>query len=157
MLKGLKSALSLDDDASESVVAKKVREIVARNKTLEPIIAVIGDDATIESVKELKARAEDGAGYRKSLIDDALRFGSLIGEVESDGEKQKKEAEFLGTWPIERLKSHRDKFEATARKEFPQEFNLKSKDQDDKDRSSQTGESPLLKDAQARADAAKNK
>ena len=155
MLKGLKSALSLDDDASESVVAKKVREIVARNKTLEPIIALIGDDATIESVKTLKDQAVDGAGYRKSLIDDALRFGSLIGEVESDGEKQKKEAEFLGTWPIDRLKSHRDKFEAAARKEFPQEFTLKSKDQDDKDLNPQGGESPLLKDAQARADAAK--
>jgi len=105
----------------------------------------------------LKAQAADGAGYRKSLIDDALRFGSLIGEVDPDGEKQKKEAEFLGTWPIERLKSHRDKFETAARKEFPQEFTLKSKDQDDKDLSSQGGESPLLKDAQARADAAKNK
>ena len=151
IMKGVKSLLSLDADAGEGAVEKAVSNIVFRNKTLESIVAVIGEDATIESVKTLKAQSEDGAGYRKSLTDDALKYGALIGEVPTDGEKQKKEAEFLATWPIDRLKSHRDKFEAAARKEFPQEFNVKSKDQDDKNRSSQPEESPLIKDAKERA------
>ena len=156
VMKGVKSLLSLDADAGEGAVEKAVSQLILRNKTLEPIIAVIGEDVTIDQVKELKARAEDGAGYRKSLIDDTLRYGTLIGEVDTDGAKQKTEAEFLATWPIDRLKGLRDKHEVTARKQFPDKFTVKSKDQEDKDLNSQEGESPLVKDAKARAETKKS-
>ena len=86
-------------------------------------------DAEIES---LKADAANGKAYQKSLVDDTIKFGVLIGEVPADGEKQTAEVVFLKTLPIERLKSQRDKFEALAREKFPSDPMFKGKDEDDR-------------------------
>lgn len=89
--------------------------------------------------KGLKPKAADGEAYRKSLVDDAIRFGALLKEYSDKEEEQKKEADFLATWPIERLKNHRDKYEARARKEFPTDPAFKSKDETDRQKNAAGG------------------
>lgn len=87
----------------------------------------------------LKQKAADGDSYRKSLVDDAIRFGAMIKEYSDKEDEQKKEAEFLATWPIERLKSHRDKYEKRAREQFPTDSTFKSKDETDRQTSAAAG------------------
>ncbi|MDP2167972.1 MAG: hypothetical protein Q8J64_06550 [Thermodesulfovibrionales bacterium] len=111
-------------------------------------------------ISELMPLAEDGRAYRKGLVDDALKFGTLIGEYSTDGSAQEAEGKFLATLPIDRLKAMRDKFELAARVQFPY-ADFKGKDETDRGAAQQPGasggEGPLVKDAKARAEAAQKK
>lgn len=89
-------------------------------------------DEKDQKVRELTPLAEEGKAYRKSLVDDTIRFGTMIEEIKTDTEEQKKEAAFLETLPIERLKTMREKYEKTAREKFPDKFTFKGKDTNDR-------------------------
>lgn len=90
-----------------------------------------------ERIKALEPEAADGRAYRKSLIDDAVKFGALLGDIGTDAEAQKKEADFMATWPIDRLKSQRDRYEKQAREKFPTDPTFKGKDETDRQRQAQ--------------------
>jgi len=85
-----------------------------------------------EKIKALEPKAADGDAYRKSLVEDALRFGALTEDIPSDVEKQKTEGEFIATWPIARIKDLKDKYEVKAREKFPDKFTFKGKDEEDR-------------------------
>lgn len=91
-------------------------------------------DAEITELKKLEPLAEEGKAYRKSLVDDAVKFGALIEEVPGDADGQKKEVEFLATLPLDRLKATRDKYEAKAREKFPTHTIFTGKDQEDREK-----------------------
>jgi hypothetical protein len=90
-------------------------------------------DESAAKIKALEPLAADGAAYRKDLVADAVKFGALIDEVPVDAEAQKKEADFLATFPIDRLKMLRDKYEAKAREKFPTHSLFVGKDQGDRE------------------------
>lgn len=124
--------LGLDESASEDSGVKALNLKLERLKFLEPLIANLGEDIDLAGLKKLKASAADGEAYRKSLIDDTLKFGVLIKEVGEKAEEQTSEGDFLKTLPIERLKSQRDKFEKKAREDFPTDPMFKGKDETDR-------------------------
>jgi hypothetical protein len=95
------------------------------------VILVIADkDMQIE---KLKAAAAEGAAYRKHLTDDIVKHGMLIGEMPTDEAGQKAEVDFIATWPIDRVKALKDKYETAARQKFPDKFTVPTKDQTDRD------------------------
>jgi hypothetical protein len=124
--------LGLDESASEDAGLKALNLKIERLKFLEPIIALLGEEITIDGLKELKASAADGVAYRDNLVKDTLKFGVLIKEVGEKAEEQTSEGDFLKTLPIERLKSQRDKFEKKAREDFPTDPMFKGKDESDR-------------------------
>ncbi|NOQ51723.1 MAG: hypothetical protein GQ578_05860 [Desulfuromonadaceae bacterium] len=115
---GLKQALT-EDNALDRIVA----QVEEKDTQLE---------AKNQEITGLKAAAADGAAYRKSLVDDAIRFGTLIDEVPTDEAAQKSESEFLTSLPIERLKSMRDKYETRAREKCPTDPVFIGKDEGDR-------------------------
>ena len=115
---GLKKALTEENllEEVESALAQKDATIAEKNQEIEG----------------LKTSAADGNAYRKSLVDDALRFGALIDEVPSDESGQKSEGEFLESLSIARLKATRDKYETRAREKFPTHSVFTGKDETDR-------------------------
>ncbi len=97
---------------------------------VEEIKAMV--DEKDDKIKELSPLAEEGRAYRKSLVDDTVRYGMMIDEVPSDEAGQKNEAAFYQTLPVERLKTMRDKFEKSAREKFPDKFTFAGKDTSDR-------------------------
>jgi len=124
VLQQLGKALGLKDALTEENLVDQVKAVIDEKDALIT--------ARDEEISGLKAAAADGQAYRKSLVDDAIRFGSLIDEVPTDEDGQKAEAEFLGGLPIERLKSMRDRFEARAREKFPDHAEFTGKDESDR-------------------------
>jgi len=98
-----------------------------------------------EKIKALEPEANDGKMYRKSLVEDALRFGALVEEISSDIEKQKTDGEFIATWPIARIKDLKDKYEVKAREKFPDKFTFKGKDEDDRKKKDAEGKKKEVK------------
>lgn len=139
-------------------LGEKLKKTISEDNAVDEIMAVISEkDARI---KELEPKAADGAAYRKSLVDDAVKFGVLIDEIKSDAESQKTESDFLNTISIDRLKVTKDKYEAKARKMFPAEFQIPAKDEADRQQKGSTAaqggeESPVVADARKRAEAQK--
>ena len=131
-MENVKKMLHLKADAAEDDVIKVLKEKQARLDALEAIDEALADNNSAGKIAELKAHAADGKAYRKNLVDDAVRFGALIGEVPTDAEAQKKEVEFIAAWPLERIKAMRDKYEAIARVKFPAQFIIQSKDEEDR-------------------------
>lgn len=131
-MKTVLKRLGLGEDATEDIALKTVNQKLLRLDAVEGIVAAIGDDATVESVKKLKEDAADGTAYRKDLVDAAVKFGALVGEIKSDADSQKKEAEFIATWPIDRIREMKEKNEAKARLKFPDKFTIGSKDEKDR-------------------------
>lgn len=100
----------LDDKLFTNDFLKKLGERLGKDLTEENAAnvisaAIIEKDAEITSLKSL---AEEGRAYRKDLVDDALRFGALTGDIPTDAEAQKAEDIFLTGLPLKRLKSMRD-------------------------------------------------
>lgn len=116
---------SLTDTATEEQIAAGIKTLAEEK------------DAKISALEPLAA---DGKAYRKSLVDDAVKFGALIDEVPTDAEAQKKESDFLATFPIDRLKMIRDKYEAKAREKFPTHTVFTGKDQSDREQRGKEGE-----------------
>lgn len=131
-MKKVLALLGLAESASEDAGVKALNLKIERLKFLEPIIALLGEDITIDGLKELKASAADGEAYRDNLVKDTLKFGVLIKEVGEKAEDQTSEGDFLKTLPIDRLKSQRDKFEKKAREAFPTDPMFKGKDESDR-------------------------
>jgi len=111
-------------------LSEKLGKAFSEERAVDEIASLITEKDT--RIKELEPHAVDGKAYRKHLIDDVLKYGALIDEVHSDAEAQKKEAEFLNGWPIDRIKSTRDKYETRARVKFPDKFTFKAKDETDR-------------------------
>jgi hypothetical protein len=117
-----------------------LKKALTEENALEGIVAVVEEkDATIsqkdQEIEGLKASAADGKAYRKTLVDDAIRFGVLIDEVPTDEDGQKSEQDFLASLPIERLKLTRDKFEKRARAKCPTNPVFTGKDESDRQQS----------------------
>lgn len=110
-------------------------KIFTEEGLLEEIKGLIAEKE--DRIKVLEPEAADGRAYRKSLIDDAVQFGALLGDIGTDAEAQKKEADFMATWPIDRLKSQRDRYEKQAREKFPTDPTFKGKDETDRQRQAQ--------------------
>ena len=129
VLQLLQKALGLNTALTEDNLVDQVQAVIEQK------------DATItekdQEIKGLKAAAADGQAYRKSLIDDTIKFGTLIDEVKTDEESQKKETDFLVTLPIERLKSMRDKYEKRARQKCPTDPVFTGKDEADRQQQDQ--------------------
>lgn len=111
-------------------LSEKIGKAFSEERAVDEIASLITEKDT--RIKELEPHAVDGKAYRKHLIDDVLKYGALIDEVHSDAEAQKKEAEFLNGWPIDRVKATRDKYETRARVKFPDTFTFRGKDETDR-------------------------
>lgn len=108
----------------------KLKKTFSEDNAVEEIAGIISEkDSEIATLKPL---SEDGKRYRKDMVEDAVRFGAMAGDIPTDEAGQKTESDFIATWPIERIKDLRDKNEAKARKMFPDKFTVKSKDEEDK-------------------------
>lgn len=101
--------------------------------------ALAAKDTEIADLKKLEPLAEEGKAYRKSLVEEAVKFGTLIEEIPTDADGQKKESEFLATLPLERLKMTRDKYETRARAKFPTHSVFTGKDQTDREERDEKG------------------
>ncbi|MFA5352922.1 MAG: hypothetical protein WC291_01720 [Thermodesulfovibrionales bacterium] len=105
----------------------RLKKTFTEDNAVEEILGVIAEkDARIA---DLTPKAADGETYRKNLVEDVVRFGALIGEIPTEEATQKVEADFIATWPIERVKDLRDRHEAKARTKFPDKFTFQGKDQ----------------------------
>lgn len=113
-----------------AALGKAFGKVFTEEKAFEEVKALV--DEKDARIKALEPQAADGAAYRKSLIDDAIRFGALLGEVGTDAEAQKKESDFMAGWPIDRLKAQRDRYEKQAREKFPTDPAFKGKDETDR-------------------------
>ena len=114
-----------------------LKQALTEDNALARIIAQVEEKdgqltAKDQEIDGLKAAATDGKAYRKSLVDDAIRFGVLIDEVPTDEDAQKSESDFLISLPIERLKSMRDKYETRAREKCPTDPVFTGKDEGDR-------------------------
>jgi hypothetical protein len=130
------------EEKSMKEFLERLKKALGLSKALEDEEAAVNaiekalhaKDAEIAELKKLETLAEEGKTYRKSLIDDCLKFGALIEDIPSAAEEQAKEAEFLATFPIARLKVLRDKYEAKAREKFPTHAVFTGKDQSDREK-----------------------
>lgn len=122
---------------AKALVAESTEEQVAES------IKLLFADQTAE-IKRLEPLAAEGSAYRKMLVDAAIKFGSLLEEVPSDAEGQKKEADFLATLPLERLKSQADKYEKAAREKFPTHTLFVGKSQEDRNQRQEEGKGKSL-------------
>lgn len=91
-------------------------------------------------IKALRPIAEDGRAYRKALVEDVIRFGVLIDEIPTDEAGQKTEEEFLSPLPIPRLKTIRDKYELKAHERFPDKFQFRTQDENDRQQKAKEAE-----------------
>jgi len=130
--------ISAPNDKGGSTSMKWLKMIAAKLGKPDLTEETAGDaiaaalDAKDATITELTQKAADGEAYRKSLVDDCLKFGRLLKEMPDDEEGTKKKTEFIGTWPIAEVKTLRDSLEGRARKEFPTEFQLPGKAEDDR-------------------------
>ena len=93
--------------------------------------ALSGKDTKITDleteIKTLKPLAEEGKSYRDGMVGDTVKFLTLAGSVKSDADSQKKEADFLSTLPLDRLKTMKEKAESEARIKNPTHADFKGK------------------------------
>lgn len=111
-------------------IAAKLGKEITEDTAADEIAAAL--DAKDAQIATLTTKAADGDAYRKSLVDDCLKFGRLLKEMPDDEDGTKKKTTFLGSWPIEEVKSLRDRLEVRARKEFPTKFTVEAKDDGDR-------------------------
>ena len=120
---------------------KKLGEIIGKTLTEESAASEVQKAITDRDAKirELEPHAAEGKAYRKHLIDDILKYGTLIEEIPTDGDAQKKESEFYATWPIDRIKVLKDKYETRARQKFPDKFTFQTKDESNRQEHAEGG------------------
>ena len=88
-----------------------------------------------EKMKSLEASAKDGEAYRDVLVEDTIHYGAMVGEIPTIEAAQRKEADFIKTWPLQRIKFLKDKYERAARKMYPDRFTIQGKEEQDRQRS----------------------
>ena len=108
----------------------RLKKTFSEDNALDEIAGMVSEKES--EISTLKPLAEDGKKYRKDMVEDAVRFGVMVGDIPTDEAGQKTETDFIATWPIERIKDLKDKNEVKARKMFPDKFTLKSKDEEDR-------------------------
>lgn len=111
-------------------LSEKIGKALSEEQAVEEIASLVAQKDT--TICALEPHAADGKAYRKHLVDDLLKYGALIDEVPADAVAQQKEADFISAWPIDRIKSLRDKYESRARAKFPDKFTFKGKDETDR-------------------------
>lgn len=83
----LLNMLGLDNEASEEAALKKLNNLIARVKFIEPIVEALGgDDVTAEDVSKIKELANDGKAYKKDLIDCQVKAERLLGRIDDTEE-----------------------------------------------------------------------
>jgi hypothetical protein len=132
--------------AKMKILAQRLSKEVGREFTAEDlgdeILAYIAEMK--EKVAASTAAAKDGEAYREILIEDAIHYGAMIGDIPTSEAAQRKEAEFIKTWPLGRIKFLRDKYEKTARKMYPDKFTIQGKEQMDRERQAREAERRAL-------------
>ena len=94
MKKDLTKKLGISPEATEQDVLKSVSDLVTRNKHLEPIVDLLGDDVTVEEVKAMVDNAKSGEKFKKSLVDDIVKVEEIKGRFsEADGDADPKKVE----------------------------------------------------------------
>ncbi len=91
-------------------------------------------DEVTGKMKSLEAKAADGDAYRDVLVEDAVHYGAMVNEIATTEAAQRKESDFIKTWPLARIKELRDKYEKMARKMYPDRFTIQGKEQMDRER-----------------------
>lgn len=146
---GAQNLASLQEENTITLEGRKMKEFLKRLS--EKIGKAFSEECAVDEIaslisekdakiKEFEPMAADGKSYRKHLIDDLLKYGTLIDEVPTDADAQKKEAEFISTWPIDRIRMLKDKYEVKAREKFPDRFAIKTKDETDRKEKQKQGE-----------------
>ena len=120
-LGGLKVDVSDEDKAisAAATIEQKVREMIGDQildqEFLTGLKGIFGTESDVK-LADIKAAKEDADRYRKHLVDEVVKFGSLVKmmpEDEAELEKEKKELAELGTARLEKqLKLFREKFVA---------------------------------------------
>ena len=155
------------------IIGTKLGRIFTAEKFADEILALIGEKdvankALTDQVALLTLDAADGKAFRKSLIEDLIKAGVLLEDIKTDEASQKAEETYLMTVPIERLKTMSSKAMAAARAKFPDKFQIPAADQSDRAKQNEAAEqgaggqaageeSPVVKDAKKRAEAAAHK
>jgi hypothetical protein len=118
------------------ILAQRLSKEIGKEFTAENL----GDEILLhlaeinEKMKSLEASAKDGDAYRDVLVEDTIHYGAMVGEIPTTEAAQRKEAEFIKTWPLTRIKFLRDKYEKAARKMYPDRFTLQGKEEMDRQR-----------------------
>jgi hypothetical protein len=139
----MKSAGNKPEDKNEEggkiqmkILAQRLSKELGREFTPDAlgdeILVYIGE--ITEKMKVCAASAKDGEAYRDILVEDAIHYGAMVGEIPTIEAAQRKEAEFIKTWPLTRIKFLKDKYERTARKMYPDKFTIQGKEQMDRER-----------------------
>lgn len=113
------NALGLGDDATDDQASKAAHQMAARLKTLEEVVAPLGDNATKASAEELVKSSEDGKVFRKDLVDRQIKYERLLGRTgetpEAIGVREKQ----LMRREITEIKGDVAHLEKLAREKFP--------------------------------------
>jgi len=151
------------------ILGTKLGKTFKAETLADDLIVMIGEkDASILALTTEKAAllldAADGKAFRKSLVEDVIRAGVILEEIKTDEASQKAEETYLMTVPIERLKTMASKAMTQARKQFPNKFELPAGDESERAKQNAAaetaagqvpgGKSPLVADAEKRAEAA---
>lgn len=102
----------------EDGIEQKVAEVVEDHEgELESVKAVVGEDYSIDRVKQLKEQADEGQEFRKDFIEEIVRMGCLTKLV--DAEKADEKREFLDDLPFNKLSQIRDEYRKAVDEKFP--------------------------------------
>lgn len=96
-------ALGLSEDASETEVLKALGVNNERIKSLELIVAPLGDDVTAETVKTLQRQAECGVKFIDSLVDDIVAIERQKGRVGDSEDEVKARKDQLKSRSVDEL------------------------------------------------------
>ena len=130
VMERIKAMLKLAGDATEDMIQKALQHLQTRLKFLEGLVEPLGEEITVEQVKELKSLAAAGKAYKKSLVDDLERYERMLDTgktVDGDGdapEKVKARKEVLMNREVEDLVSDVTRMKTLVFAKFPDEGNI---------------------------------
>lgn len=127
-MKSIVKRLGLGEDATEDQALQKIIQMETRLKTVEGIVAPLGENATKESVEALVKAAGDGNVYRKDLVDRQVKFERLLGRVADTDADVAVRSKQLATRDIAEIKADSVLLEKLVREKFPNDSSIKGED-----------------------------
>ncbi len=95
-MKTLLKKLGLGEDATEDQALSILNEKLVRLKSLEEVVAPLGENASKAVVEELIRNSEDGKTYRKNLVSRQVKCERLLGRVgDKDDDAKAREGELM--------------------------------------------------------------
>jgi len=126
----IKAMLKLAADATDDMIQKALQQMQTRLKFLEGVLEPLGDEITIDEIKEMKSLAGAGKAYKKSLVDDLERYERMLDTgktVDGDGDapdKVKARKEALMKREAEDLASDVARMKTLVFEKFPDEGSI---------------------------------